>query len=223
MVVVITGKLESDFVFEGLFPFSHQEPFLDLPVQKILFKFAGEGSDDPVDVSEVFLGFPFPIEFQLADDDVFRGSELETVLIEIDGTGICESPKVKGVTIDKVEVGLESCLVVNQICVALFASLDFFEKDLGWRAVKLIKREGANDKIDFLGSEPKDDIDIVGQSGFAVIDRGDASSNHVAEGARIERIGEVKKRFKWWHWKRFRKLLCRFFPKSSWGAVPSRR
>jgi hypothetical protein len=120
------------------------------------------------DVTEVFLGSAFTVEFEFADDEIFGGSEGDWEALDVDDPDILHRPAVERVSGDKIDIGFEKAVLADDIEVPPVAPDDFGGDDFGRGEIEIGFGKCGDEAGDIIGFDFEDEIDVVGEPGLTV-------------------------------------------------------
>ncbi len=109
------------------------------------------------------------------------GRDPRTISAEIDAPPVLQRPSVQGIACRKVDFGLELALAVDQIEHASRVPRDLFVQHFVRRHIVAIFRKCKARRWDVCCPQEQDNVDIRGQSGFAIDAGGDRPGDAVGK------------------------------------------
>lgn len=102
--------------------------------------------------------------------------------------------------LNEIEVGLEPSLMMNEIAVTSFRSINFLGNHVPRGTVKGLKRERVDEGVDFVWGKPENNVDIVGEAWLSVVNGSNTTTDHVTNPMFAEGISEEKEWLSLRHW-----------------------
>lgn len=172
--------------------------------------------DDPGDVPQMLIRTSFPIELELADDDILRGRVLNGQAVRVlDRAPPLETPAVERPSLGDDDIDLVAGGRVDDIELALGED---GPPDRVAIDIELRRRERTEQCGDMALLDVGADIDVLSEPRLPIQEGGHGSGDEVGDRKVIEATGDVMKKSTLIHEASSRRPFVRLDPRSSRGG-----